>query len=215
MSDKGNQAVFFNQYRRKLLLSGTATFGMYLTSTSRLASSEGGDRGDVTLTDTLGAQTGPAAKRASNALTASVVKAINSCNEFCGKLVQKEYVIDCLSERLRNAAKILPSTGDYAEAKIALENASRKLHDLARKNASKKLPRVRMKTKGKKPVTTSRPLIAVKTSSLKQTNQQAIAIVKEAETVLLRATESSERRKVHYKRIATAVGSTKVLLRSS
>jgi hypothetical protein len=159
--------------------------------------------------------TGAATNKVSAATTTSVVKEINSGTQFCRKLVQKEYVIDCLSERLENAAKALPSSGDYAEAKIALEEASRKLHALALKNASRELPRVRMQIKGAKPIVTSRRLIAVKTDKLEQANKQAIAIVQEAETVLLRATESSTKRKVHYERIAKAVGSNKVLLRSS
>lgn len=41
------------------------------------------------------------------------------------------------------------------------------------------------------------------------------AIINEAQTLLLRAAESSERRKTAYEGIAEAIGSTKVLLRSS
>ena len=170
---------------------------------------------DTDTSDTGAAQTGATANAASAAITAAVVKEINSGTQFCRKLVQKEYVIDCLSERLENAAKALPSVGDYAQAKAAIEEAARKLHDLARKNAPKVSPPVRMQVKGSKPVITSRRLIAVKISALERANQQAIVIVQEAETILLRATENSDRRKVHYERIATAIGSNKVLLRSS
>jgi hypothetical protein len=43
---------------------------------------------------------------------------------------------------------------------------------------------------------------------------QAQQIVTETETLLLRSTEASNARKVHYSRIAAAVDSNKVLLRS-
>ncbi len=44
---------------------------------------------------------------------------------------------------------------------------------------------------------------------------EAVKVIAEAETQLLRATENSDRRASHYRRIAVALGSTKVLLRSA
>ena len=45
--------------------------------------------------------------------------------------------------------------------------------------------------------------------------QQAQRVVQQAETKLLRSSENSEKRFQHYQQVATAVGSTKVLLRSA
>jgi hypothetical protein len=47
-----------------------------------------------------------------------------------------------------------------------------------------------------------------------QVNQQASAILDQAQTVLLRSAEAAEERRSQYVQIAEALGSNKVLLRS-
>ena len=60
---------------------------------------------------------------------------------------------------------------------------------------------------------TARPLVAVDAAQLAAVNQQAEAILDEARTVLLRSSGSNQR-KSQYTRIAQALDSSKVLLRS-
>jgi hypothetical protein len=56
---------------------------------------------------------------------------------------------------------------------------------------------------------------AVRQPQAAELNRQASDIVAEAETILLRSASSDATRAIHYQRIAAAVGSNKVLLRSS
>ena len=61
---------------------------------------------------------------------------------------------------------------------------------------------------------TSRPIIPVAPEAQAEVNVQADAILSEAATVLLRSADNSPQLQDDYIQIATAVGSTKVLLRS-
>ena len=150
----------------------------------------------------------------SSANTDAIIEELAAGSRFCSEIAQKEYVIDCMSDRLDKAAKNLPSKGDYSDVKTALEVASRKLNDLALQNASAAMTRSLVLATGPGGGASSRPLVPVESSLLDQLNAQAGDILGEAQTILLRSTENSERRKVHYERIAEAVGSNKVLLRS-
>jgi hypothetical protein len=55
----------------------------------------------------------------------------------------------------------------------------------------------------------------VKAEVVQQLNLEASNILEEAETKLLRSASSDAKRAIHYQRIAAAVGSNKVLLRSA
>lgn len=152
--------------------------------------------------------------KASRAATKDITQSIDGVYKFCTTVQQKEYMVDCLGAGLDEIAESMPKTGDYAEAQAILENASVKLRALAKTNASKTLPKGRLSgTVNKKPVRTQ-TLTPVKTAALKSTTAQATAILKEAETLLLRSTANSDRRKVHYAQMAKAVGTGTVLLRS-
>ena len=150
----------------------------------------------------------------SDLATDTIVQDLSQGNSFCRQIAQKEYVVDCMSDRLAEAAASLPNTGAYAETKAALETASRKLAALARQNASDALPPKRVRTRSLTGPVSSRKLVPVQNATSASVLAQARAIIQEAETVLLRSAENSDRRKVHYQRIAKAVGSNKVLLRS-
>ena len=143
-----------------------------------------------------------------------VVKGLQSAQQFCGQLSNKQYTVDCISERLSTLARQMPETGEYADARAALLDASRKLNDLAVANRSTTVPRARASRTGTTPVRTSRALTPVRLDRLEQVNQQATAILQEAETILLRSADSSATRQINYARIAEAVGSNKLLLRS-
>ncbi|MEX5729134.1 hypothetical protein Ga0609869_002487 [Rhodovulum iodosum] len=161
--------------------------------------------------------TGPTAPPGVTRATATVqttdriVREISAARDFCGRLAQKEYVIDCLADQLATVADNIPLRGDYREARRTIDAAARDLRALARGNADPALPRARLRTPT---LRSSRAITPVRSDALSALNDRAAGILQEAETTLLRSAENSERRMVHYQRIADAVGSTKVLLRS-
>jgi hypothetical protein len=151
----------------------------------------------------------------SDAVTAEIVSQIDQAQRIC-EFMGDDYRVSCFAQTYRDLAEEIPGNGDYAEAKAALLDAARKLDSLARSNRDRSKPalRAKIKTRSGKTVST-RPITAVPTNRVAQINRQASEIVAEAETVLLRSASSDARRAIHYQRIAAAVGSNKVLLRSS
>lgn len=150
----------------------------------------------------------------SDAQTAQIVTQLNQIQILCENMGD-EYRVACFSRSYRELAREIPANGDYAEVKKALNDAADKLEALARNNLDRTKPplRARMTTSSGQTVSTP-PIPAVRADRAPQINQQAAAIVEEAETVLLRSASSDARRAIHYQRIAAAVGSNKVLLRS-
>ncbi len=147
--------------------------------------------------------------------TKTVTSALRDSYSFCAAIDRQEYLVDCLGEQLAEIAAAIPETGDYAQAKKILQEASGKLRRLARANASPSMPPIRVSgtVKGKK--ITTRPLTPVRRERVKSVNQQAAQILQEAETKLLRSAETSDRRLIAYAQMAKAVGSNKTLLRSA
>lgn len=150
-----------------------------------------------------------------DARTAQIVNQLRQAQAIC-EFMSDEYRISCFATTYRELAKEIPSNGDYAEAKKALNDAAKKLEALARNNVDRAKPalRAKIRTGGGATVSTP-PISAVRKDRAPSLNRQASEIVAEAETVLLRSASSDARRAIHYQRIAAAVGSNKVLLRSS
>jgi hypothetical protein len=146
--------------------------------------------------------------------TQAIITALGDAGQFCARIALREYAVDCLSSRLATVQDSLPSTGEYADVKAALATASVKLNQLARQNADRALPRGIARTTGPNPQATRRALTPVDSAKLDQVNLQAIAILQEAETILLRSSQASEARRIPFQQIAAAVDSNKVLLRS-
>ena len=153
--------------------------------------------------------------RASSDATASIVAEIDAARRFCQSMPAEEYIIDCLGDALQTIASGISPSGDYAEARAVLGDTAQKLRALARSNASRELPTGRVRVPTASGRGSASPLTPVARETLPQTNAAAVAILEEAETVLLRSAANSEARKVHYQQIAAAVGSNKVLLRSA
>lgn len=151
----------------------------------------------------------------SDSATRAIVSGLHSGVRFCAALAQAEYRVDCLSERLEAVAAAIPTGGDYADARAVLEQTAAQLAALARANRSGDLPSGRAEQGGAAPVTTTRPLTPVASAALTVVNQQATAILAEAETLLLRSSSLSDDRRIAYSQIATALGSGKLLLRSA
>ncbi len=172
-------------------------------------------RGLLTFATTpLGEPAGPALglELISTETTQRIMDEINAGTAFCKALVNQEYVIDCLSDRLQAVADGLSAVGEYAEVRAALEDAAEQLHALVLSNASDDLARTVARAAGQR---SSRALTAISTAALGAANAQAAAIIDGARLVLLRSSSGSERRSVAFTEVAQVVNSTKVLLRSS
>ena len=165
-------------------------------------------------TTPLGEPSGPATglELISTETTQRILDEINAGSAFCKALVNQEYVIDCLSDRLQSVADGLSAVGEYSEVRAALEDAAQKLHALALANASGDLARTIARAANMR---SSRALTAISSAAMGAANAQAAAIIDGARLVLLRSSSGSERRSVAFTQVAAVVNSTKVLLRSS
>jgi len=149
---------------------------------------------------------------ATSQATSLIVTQLNEATEFCSAIGNAAYVIDCLSERLAVIEETMPETGEYAEAREVIGLASRGLRLLVDESPSADLPDGIARSTGADARQTNRPLRAVSTESLEETLLAAANIIDEAETLLLRSSASPE--EIHYQRVAEAMGSNKILLRS-
>ena len=137
--------------------------------------------------------------------TSAITAPLDGAGADC-RAAGSAYEVSCLAASFRKAARVAkPNWTDYREARKILNDAAKKLDQLQKANAEKKAP----KKKGK-----SGKYRAVKKEAVAAVRKQALKIVQETETKLLRSAGSGKRQ-VHYQRIAQAVGSTKVILRSS
>lgn len=152
---------------------------------------------------------------ASPEATARIVARVERAFEFCTALVQREYVVDCLSERLDVLAQSLPDTGDYAEMKAALDQASERLAAVVARNPSPTLPAGVATTQGPAPEATTRPLTPVATEAVDAALAEAAAIIEETETILLRSAGGSTDRAAAYSQVSGALETGTVLLRSA
>jgi hypothetical protein len=158
---------------------------------------------------------GQPSRRADPGIASSVSKTIGNAAVFCDQLIDERYQVDCVGERLLAAARQLPQTADYAEARAILTEAGQKIRALARANRAPNVPVGRARGKINNTEVRTRPLVPVKRESIKAVSRQAANILQEAETKLLRAAAASDRRLIAYAQIAKAVGSNKKLLRSA
>lgn len=125
------------------------------------------------------------------------------------------YRIDCLRQGIQLTLSRMPKTGEYLQARQILQKAASDLGRIVSDNADPNQPLL-MAPKGANPhFKKHRQYTAIKRAKLGVAMKQAQGVIVEAETALLRSSENSERRQAHYQEISIAVGSTKVLLRSS
>ncbi|MFD3190288.1 hypothetical protein ACFMPD_08435 [Sedimentitalea sp. HM32M-2] len=157
----------------------------------------------------------PAGEFGSKNYTEVLTGNIAAAQKFCAELDNDSYKVDCLAERLETISREIPRDSDYSEVKSILKDTSDQLADLARANRDSTLPRGRAVSQGETPVSTSRPLTPVDPAALPNVNAQARAILDNTETLLLRSAEASESKALQYSKIADAIGSSKVLLRSA
>ncbi|MCK7615855.1 hypothetical protein [Roseibium sediminicola] len=164
---------------------------------SHSSTSDGiGDERDPRLSESYGL---------SDRVTRGVAWLISNGASECKDTLRPEYRIDCLRIALSRAASTIDNRPNYRQAARDLRSLSRKLEGIVNKYQDRGAPRA---TKGR---TSYR---AVSKANQAQANREAAAAIDETVTKLLRSAGNSEKRKVHYSQIATAVGSTKRLLRS-
>ena len=134
--------------------------------------------------------------------TRAVVTTLTRGFDRCGTLPQV-YKFDCYRHTYKLAAQKLDSNQAYAEAAKALVLVEETLAQAVKKNLDP----------AQKPVRKGLNFYrAVKPAAVPQVKRQTERAMRQAETILLR---SPAEKKVHYARIAEAVNSNKVLLRSA
>lgn len=168
------------------------------------------------------APTGPdapiavAGAAASDAATAAVVAGLDQAFGFCSAIVAREYIVDCLGAELRRLSDALPESGDYAPVQDALYEAWRGLDAIVEANPSPDRPPAVARSTGPGGRTSTRPLRPVATPAVETALAQAVAVIEEAETVLLRSTGSgSASRDLALTSVAASLDGGTVLLRST
>lgn len=134
--------------------------------------------------------------------TAAVVKILVDGGKDCSGL-PRVYRYDCYRYVYRQAARILFGIQAYREAVKALQIVEDRLKRQVALNLDKSAKPIR------------RGFVrfrAIKSSAVPKVKAAAVSSMKEAETVLLR---SDPKKQLHYTRIAAAIHSHKVLLRSA
>ncbi len=159
-----------------------------------------------------GYDTGP--QGISPAATQKIAQMFLDAAGFCRQL-DLRYRVDCLYAKYRKIAQALPKTGDYAPLRAALVRAADRLEDVVDDygdpSAGKISPRLRSQPAAER----IRPLSPIRPDRQEVVNRMTTEILTELSTVLLRSSTGSERRQLAFQEIATAIDSTKVLLRSA
>lgn len=137
-----------------------------------------------------------------NATTRSVVKILTRGGNRCGEQ-PTVYRYDCYSWVYRRAANQLAGNTAYSEAYEALRQVEQRLEAAVAQNRDTSQPTRRRALETYKPV---------KPASVPRVKREAVQAMEEAQTTLLRSPSNKQE---HYARIAEAVNSNKVLLRSA
>lgn len=140
----------------------------------------------------------------SSTVVNGIIQVLRSGERECGQL-PLEYRADCLQHTFRRAADVAEKGRAYSAAAAHLRSAATRISSLVARNVDPAAGRISRGTRSYR---------AVKKSAVRAVNAAAAAVITETETKLLRSVGSSQQRKIHYQRIAQAVGSTKRILRS-
>ncbi|WP_189679350.1 hypothetical protein [Seohaeicola zhoushanensis] len=174
--------------------------GSLLLPSNVLAYGEGGGYGAPRNAGT--AYGTPSGAQANAATTNAVVKLLTGGVRGCQRL-QKVYRYDCYSQVYGQAAGLLRGNPAYSEARVVLSDVERSLSRTVRRNLDRAQPQVRMG---------NQQFRAIRADTLPAAKAAFASALEEAETRLLR---SSNGQSEHHIRIAAALNSNKVLLRSA
>lgn len=148
--------------------------------------------------------------------TDKIVDTIEQAKDTCSdEWIDARYRIDCIRQTLLRAANELPSRGDYAPMRAVLIEAAAKLDTIVAQNLDVGAGSVSPNVGGRPLAPTLPPLRAVDAATAERAIDQAVAVLEETQTLLLRSAAGSAVKGPHYELVAQAVDSTKVLLRSS
>jgi hypothetical protein len=147
-------------------------------------------------------------------VTRTIERNMESIVRECGDY-DPVYRIDCLKQGIDLMIRRIPPGGGYSRIISILNRASARLGSVVDTYADADAPRLVPEKRANPNFLKRRSYRAVKRQQLKQALARAVAIIREAETQLLRSSENSARRLSHYQTIATSVGSSKAILRSS
>jgi hypothetical protein len=125
------------------------------------------------------------------------------------------YRIDCLKQGIDLMIRRIPPGGGYSRIIGILNTTSARLGNIVDTYVDPMAPRLVPDKNANPNFLKRRSYRAVKRQKLKQALAQAVNVIREAETQLLRSSENSALRLSHYQTIATSVGSAKAILRSS
>jgi hypothetical protein len=157
---------------------------------------------------------GTASGLGASAVAERVEGAFAQARGLCGA-VPRAYRLDCMLVFFRQALAETPQAGDMAAAHAILRDTVQRLDALVAANADPARPTIRAQVRSGNRTRTTPRLRAVRADRVAQANAAAARIVAEAETQLLRSSPASGPARLDYTRIAAAVGSNKVLLRST
>lgn len=145
-----------------------------------------------------GGQSSGLSSRATRGVVTTLTRGFDRCSEL-----PQVYKFDCFRHTYKLAAQKLDSNQAYAEAAKALVLVEETLTQAVKQNLDP----------AQKPVRKGLNFYrAVKPAAVPQIKRQTERAMQQAETILLR---SPANKQVHYARIAEAVNSNKVLLRSA
>lgn len=157
-------------------------------------------------------------RRASPSDINDVVRGFTTGSQrLCGNVPDPAYTVDCVADYFDWLADRLPQTQEFWEARSIISGAASEMNRVARDNASatRRPAVIRLNNSSAPSGRTSRVVIPVAPERQAAARSAAVAIVEEAETQLLRASERSQRSKLAYTNIAAAIGnSSLILLRS-
>lgn len=155
-----------------------------------------------------------AAPALSDAAAQRISERFAQASTFCASLPQKEYIVDCFAYEYWEIAGELSDDGAEGEVKQVIETAARKLDTVVRRNRTTALPPARARRGGSAPKVTNRPLQPVAPAALPQAAAQAADVIQEAQTVLLRSSENSDRRRAQFQKAVASMETGTILLRS-
>jgi hypothetical protein len=124
------------------------------------------------------------------------------------------YRIDCLRQGIEQTILKMPDRPENREARAILKRTSEQLRTIVATYEDEYAALLEVPATVNPRFKQRRTYRAVKRADLSTAMAKADAVVTEATTQLLRASENSVRRYAHYQQIAAAVDSTKTLLRS-
>jgi hypothetical protein len=140
-----------------------------------------------------------------------VVFRVNQANAYCAWLGDN-WVADCLADQYDQIARGLPRTDDWNPVRRVMAEAAARMNQTARSNPAAGVRPAR-------PDEAGRPTQASAGRALQRTSSRAVPlaarIVAETETLLLRSVAGTDQRAAAFRRVAAAVGSGVILLRST